>query len=157
MRRRHAVTPFARGLGFLIADINRLMRKEFDRRVRSLGVTRAQWLFIAYLVRQPGCTQSELAEAMQLEKITVSRQADRLERAGWIKRANHAADARAYRLQPSAKALRLYARLDERAAQLREDYLGGLSAARIAALLAGLAHIKTNLQRMDNDARKISA
>ena len=57
-----------KGLGFLIADINRLMRKEFDRRVRTLGLTRAQWLFISYLVRQPGCTQSDLADAMQTQK-----------------------------------------------------------------------------------------
>ena len=93
------------GLGFLISDLNRLMRREFDRRVRSLHLTRAQWLFIVHLVRQPGCTQSDLAESMQVEKITVSRQAARLTRAGWIRRTAHASDARAYRLQPTPKAL----------------------------------------------------
>ncbi len=64
--------------GFLFADISRLVRKEFDRRVRDLGLTRAQWLFLYYLARQPDCTQSELAELLQVEKITISRQAGRL-------------------------------------------------------------------------------
>ena len=45
-----------RNFGFLFADISRLARKEFDRRVRDLGLTRAQWLFLYYLSRQPGCT-----------------------------------------------------------------------------------------------------
>ncbi|MFI5337652.1 MAG: MarR family winged helix-turn-helix transcriptional regulator [Opitutales bacterium] len=137
------------GLGFLIADLNRLIRKEFDRRVRSLGMTRAQWLFILHLVRQPGCTQSELAESMQLEKITVSRQAVRLTRAGWIRRSDHAADGRAYRLYPTTKARRLYGQLDRRAAGLRNEFLVGIPPSRLPALLRDLSLMKNNLLRMD--------
>lgn len=141
------------GLGFLIADLNRLMRKEFDRRVRSLGLTRAQWLCIIHLVRQPGCTQSELAESMQIEKITVGRHAERLVGAGWIRRADNKDDARAYRLFPTAKARRLFAELDRRAAGLRSEYLAGIPAARLPGLLRDLSHIKANLLRMDAAAK----
>ena len=77
---------FDRSLGFLLNDISRLMRQEFNRRVEGFGLTRAQWLFLFYVARRPGCTQSDLAEELQVQKITVSRQADRLERAGWIER-----------------------------------------------------------------------
>jgi DNA-binding MarR family transcriptional regulator len=142
------------GLGFLIADLNRLLRKEFDRRVRSLGLTRAQWLFIVHLGRRPGCTQSELAESLQLEKITVSRQAARLARGGWIRRLDHKDDARAYHLHPTAKARRLYAELDRRAADLRADYLAGIPPARLPFLLHDLSRIKTNLLQMDAAAQK---
>ena len=142
-----------RNLGFLLADISRLTRKEFDRRVRDLGLTRAQWLFLYYIDRQPGCTQSELAELLQMEKITVSRQADRLEKAGWIQRDDHAADARAYRLKLTPRAERIIARLEERAERLRHDYLDGISPLRRSTLLAELTLIKANLQRLANDAR----
>ena len=138
-----------RSLGFLLADISRLARKEFDRRVRDLGLTRAQWLFLYYLARRPGCTQSELAELLQMEKITVSRQADRLEKAGWIRRSDHAADGRAYHLELTSRAGRITVRLEERAARLRGDYLHGLPATRRSALLADLTLIKTNLLRLD--------
>ena len=156
------ITPSAtaastQGLGFLIADINRLMRREFDRRVSSLGLTRAQWLFISYLARQPGCTQSELADAMQVEKITVSRQATRLEKRGWIRRADNVRDARAYRLRPTGKALRLQAQLSALAAGLRTDYLRGLRGPRIVALMGDLDLIKSNLLQMDNSAKRLSA
>ena len=136
-------------LGFLFADISRLARKEFDRRVRDLGLTRAQWLFLFNLARQPGCTQSELAELLQMEKITISRQADRLEKAGWIRRGDHTADARAYRLELTPRAQRIIARLDDRADRLRSDYLQGIPSTRREALAADLALIKANLLQLD--------
>ncbi len=138
-----------RSLGFLLADISRLARKEFDRRVRDLGLTRAQWLFLYYLARQPGCTQSEMAELLQMEKITVSRQAERLEKAGWIQRDDHAADGRAYHLQLTLRAERIIARLDERADRLRNDYLQGITPGRRSALLADLSTIKAKLLSLD--------
>jgi len=143
-----------RNLGFLFADISRLARKEFDRRVRDLGLTRAQWLFLYYLSRQPGCTQSELAELLQMEKITVSRQAKRLEKAGWIARGDHAEDARAYHLVLTPRAERIIARLEERADRLRQDYLDGISIPRRSTLLADLTRIKANLVRLDSRTRQ---
>ena len=142
-----------RNLGFLLADVSRLARKEFDRRVRDLGLTRAQWLFLYYLARQPGCTQSDLAELLQMEKITVSRQAKRLEKAGWIRRGDHADDARAYHLQLTPRAAGVIARLKDRADRLRRDYLEGIPGPRRAGLLADLSLIKNNLLRFGAKAR----
>src|SRR5436190_23603608 len=95
---------FEHSFGFILSDISRLARKEFDRRVRGLRVTRAQWLVLLHLARRPGCTQSDLADAMQMQKITVSRHVNRLVRSGWIGRRDHADDARAYHLYLSRKA-----------------------------------------------------
>jgi len=148
------VTPNPeRALGVLLADISRLARKEFDRRVRDLGLTRAQWLFLYYLARQPGCTQSELAERLQMEKITISRQAERLEKAGWIKRSDHAADARAYHLELTPRAQRIITLLNERADRLRNEYLSGLTPRRRSTLMAELRLIKANLLRLHSQAR----
>lgn len=140
-------------LGFLLADISRLARREFDRRVRDLGLTRAQWLFLYYLARQPGCTQSEMAELLQMEKITVSRQATRLEKAGWILRNDHADDARAYRLKLTPRAARLIDLLQKKAEILRNDYLNGISPSRRSLLLSDLSHIKSNLLHLAGHSR----
>ena len=140
---------FERSLGFVMSDITRLARKEFDRRVRHLGLTRAQWLFLYYIARQPGCTQAELAEAMQMEKITIGRQAARLLRTGWIARRDDANDGRAYRLHLTVKSGRVVNRLAAMANQLREEYLRGLPAARRTALIDDLLQIKANLLRME--------
>ncbi|MDB6094281.1 MAG: transcriptional regulator [Verrucomicrobia bacterium] len=150
-----AVRPlrFDRNLGFIIGDISRLARKEFDRRVRSLRLTRAQWLFLYHLARRPGCTQRELAEILQLEPISVSRQAGRLERGGWILRRDDRDDARAYHLHLTPKATRLTLQLEGVAVQLRDDYLSGLSTPRRDALIDDLLLVKTNLLRMEAKAK----
>ncbi len=144
---------FETSFGFVLTDITRLARREFDRRVRSLGLTRAQWLLIYYVARQPGSTQVEIAEAMQMEKITIGRQAARLLRTGWIMRRNHGEDGRAYRVFLSPKAERMMTRLAKIATRLRSDYMRGLTAAQQAALMAALLHIKANLIRIDARAK----
>jgi MarR family transcriptional regulator for hemolysin len=141
-------------LGSLIAEINRLARKEFDRRVRHLGLTRAQWLFLYHLGRQPGATQSDLAELMQMEKISVSRQAERLEKAGWIERRDHRDDGRAYHLYLTPRAARIAEKLEALAADLRADFLHGLPVSRRAKLLEDLGVIRTNLLKLEENTRR---
>ncbi len=144
---------FERSLGFLLNDISRLARREFDRRVRRFGLTRAQWLFLFHLARQPGCTQTDLAESLQIGKISVGRQAERLIKAGWIERRDHAVDGRAYHLYLTARAERIVARLTAVAVQLREDYLQGISLSRREALINDLVRIKNNLIGLEANAR----
>ena len=137
-----------RHLGLLLADINRLVRREFDRRVRPLGLTRAQWMFLFQLSRQPGVSQSELAGRLQMEKISVSRQAGRLQRAGWIERRD-ADDRRAYHLFLTPRATRVVDKLDHMATGLRADCLRGVPPARRSALVADLTRIKSNLLALE--------
>jgi len=51
----------SRNFGYLVNDVARLMRTVYDRRVRSLGLTRSQWWVLNHLFRHPGATQSALA------------------------------------------------------------------------------------------------
>jgi MarR family transcriptional regulator for hemolysin len=136
---------FDRSLGFVVSDISRLLRDEFNRRVRGQGLTRAQWLLLYYVARQPGASQSELAVILQLEKITVSRHAVRLEKTGWLMRDNHAHDGRAYRLRLTPRAERVIGECAGVSEQLREDAMVGLAAGRRAALIDDLLQIKSNL------------
>jgi len=50
--------------GFLTADVARLLRKLFDQRMGTLGLTRAQWRVIVQLRRHQGLSQSDLAELL---------------------------------------------------------------------------------------------
>jgi len=109
-------------------------------------------LFLYHVARNPGCSQSDLADSLQVERISVSRQAERLERAGWIVRRDHDDDARAYQLVLTPKAEKMVERLAEVAAELREDYLRGLPQARRSALLNDLLQIKNNLLRLETGA-----
>ena len=63
-------------IGYTITDVARLLRTVFERRVRSLGLTRAQWVTIARLYRRPGLSQSEVADVLEIEKATAGRLID---------------------------------------------------------------------------------
>ncbi len=72
-------------IGVVISDVARLLRTEFDRRVRRLGITRGQWLVLTRLHRRPGASHSELAEMMEVEKSD-RRPHDRPARGQWLGR-----------------------------------------------------------------------
>ena len=93
-----------RSLGFLLYDAARLMRRDFDRRARSLGLTRAQWSVLAHLVRKEGSRQAAIADTLEIEPITLVRQLDRLEAAGWVERRPDPSDRRARLLYLTDKA-----------------------------------------------------
>ena len=59
---------FERDLMFLLHDVARLIRLDADKRARAHGMTRAQWGILIWLERQPGLSQKELAEILEVER-----------------------------------------------------------------------------------------
>ena len=119
----------SRNFGFLLNDVARLMRTVYDRRVKSLGLTRSQWWVLNHLFRGDGVTQTELAETLEIEKPTLGRLLDRLEAKGWVRREDDATDRRAWRVYLTDEVGPAMRELRAVAAELRRDALAGLSAA----------------------------
>src|SRR4030095_11419301 len=82
-------------IGFLLNDAARLMRKDFERRTRSVGLTRAQWQTLFHLARNEGCNQVPLADLLEVEPITLARVVDKLEACGLVERRPDPSDRRA--------------------------------------------------------------
>jgi len=62
------------------------------------GITRAQWAVLAKVERAEGMKQTELAEQMEMQPITLTRLIDRLCDNGWIERRSDDSDRRVNRL-----------------------------------------------------------
>ena len=60
------------------------MRTYIDQRAREHGMTRAQWSVLARLERQEGMTQAEMAEALEIQPISLVRLIDRLNLHGLV-------------------------------------------------------------------------
>ena len=145
-------------VGFLISDVARLMRTVFDRRVRKLGLTRAQWLVLTRLHRRPGASQSELADMMEVEKATAGRLIDRLEAKGWVERRAQAGDRRINRVYLTAEAERVHKRIWRVAEATVDDALDDLSEREAGQLLKLLSRVKSRLIEIaDNTATHIGA
>ncbi|MCP2936584.1 MarR family transcriptional regulator, partial [Salmonella enterica subsp. enterica serovar Typhimurium] len=76
----------------------RALRQAFERRIARTGLTRTQWRIIAYLLRQQGLTQSDLARLLDLERATVGQAIDRLEGLALVERRPHHTDRRVWQV-----------------------------------------------------------
>ena len=132
-------------LGFLIHDVSRLRRSAFDRCLKPLNVTRSQWWVLAYLSREDGMTQSQLAEELDLGKVAVGGLIDRLEKSGLLRREADAADRRVNRVFLEPKSKQLIAKMRKVSHRMNEQILSGLPDARLESSAVTLDAMKRNL------------
>ena len=142
MRPRNPRREFA----FLISDVARLLRNHADQRARQFGMTRAQWAVLARLESNEGLKQSELAEMLDLQPITLTRLVDRLCANGLIERRADPDDRRAKRLYLTPQARPLMDRLAELGQDMMKTVLGGFDVATIERMILELSHTKENLK-----------
>ena len=136
-----------RVFGFLMADITRLMRRDFALRAQPLDMTEGQWRLLARLSDNEGLSQAALAELMEVQPITLVRLIDRLEAAGLVERRPAPKDRRAFQLFLTPKAQPIIDRIWDFGHQTREEAMAGLSAAEREHLIDTLIKIKANLAR----------
>ncbi len=131
--------PFDRDLAILLHDVARMLRTRGDRAARCHGMTRAQWIILARLDRQPGMSQNELAAICEVEPITIGRLVDRLEARGLVERCADPNDRRVRRLKllPPARPIvdEITAYRGALNAELKELFSPGESEALIESLL----------------------
>src|SRR5271165_1570839 len=83
---------------FTLAELHRLLRAFADKEAARFGITRAQWAVLARIERSEGMKQTELAEQMEMQPITLTRLIDKLCHNGWIERRGDDNDRRVNRL-----------------------------------------------------------
>ena len=139
-------------IGFLVWDVARLLRRNFNRRAQALGLSQAQWRALAYLARQQGVSQASLADRLEIQPITLVRLLDRLQAAGLVTRRPDPHDRRAFRLYLTDRAQPLLARMWSIAAQTREQALAGMPIQRQRMLIKSLQHLRQNLLQAEDSA-----
>lgn len=132
-------------LGFLLHDVARLLRKRFEQRARSLGLTRAQWQVLVHLAQNEGIHQSGLAEILETEPITLLRILDKLEARGLIERRRHATDRRIWLLYLREAAHPILDVLREFGTATRGEALETIPDAEQLRLFETLTTMKSNL------------
>lgn len=140
-------------LPFEIGETAHALRRAFDRRAVSLGVTRAQWKVLFRLDRTPDLRQVELADLLDIEPITLCRILDRLEESGLVERVRDPADRRAWRLHVTTAARPLIEQLRALAAELVEEAFAGIDRADIAIVREALTAVRDNISRNAAQAR----
>jgi MarR family transcriptional regulator, transcriptional regulator for hemolysin len=129
----------------VLSDVARLMRTRADARARAYGMTRAQWMILVRLDRQPGMSQNELAALVEVEPITVARLIDRLETRGFVERRPDASDRRVWRLHLTPAAQPMLKEIARARGELNAILAENISPKRLDAALDCLLQMKANL------------
>src|ERR1700732_4307414 len=116
-----------RSFGFLVTDVARLFGRRFSHHGKRLGLTRAQCRTLGYLARNEGINQAGLADLLEIRPMTLVRQIDRMQEAGWIERRPDPTDRRARRLFLPDKARPVLARIWDVSAETQDQVLAALS------------------------------
>ena len=131
---------------FTLAELHRLIRAYADKEAARYGITRAQWAVLAKVERNEGLKQTELAEQMEMQPITLTRLVDRLCDNGWIERRSDDADRRVNRLYLRKAARPLLGKLAGLRSELTATALEGINPSEAHRLLAQLELIKENVR-----------
>jgi len=132
---------------FLLNDVARLLRTFADQKARHFGMTRAQWAVLARLQRSQGLKQSELADMLDLQPITLTRLLDRLSANGLIERRPDPDDRRANRLFLTPAAGPLMEHLNALGEEVMAEVLEDIDAGALEATVEVLGRAKENLRR----------
>lgn len=144
-RQRRTVDNLDLRLGFVMHDVARLRRIAFDQLMKPIGTTRSQWWVLAHLSRHDGMGQKELADLLDIGKVTLGGLVDRLESGKLVERRPDAMDRRIKRVYLTAAAQRLLLIMGNAEVRLNERLLRGISTKERGELLTLLEKIKHNL------------
>ncbi len=131
---------------FTLGELQRLVRLYADKQGARYGITRAQWAVLAKVERSEGLKQTELAELMEMQPITLTRLIDKLCDNGWIERRGDETDRRVNRLYLRKAARPLLGKLAGLRSELTAAALEGINPADAHRLLAQLEAIKENVR-----------
>lgn len=137
-----------REFAFLLNDVARLLRTYADHRAAQFGITRAQWAVLVRVDRAEGLNQSELAETLDLQPITLTRLLDKLCDSGLIERRPDPDDRRAKRLYLMPSARPLLEQLRVLGEETMDGTLAGLERGSVEGMIAKLSLVKENLRRL---------
>ena len=122
--------------------------RESQRLFRPFGITGAQYNVLNVLAERPaGMSQRELGDALVVDRSNVTGLLDRMEKVGWVARADDPKDRRVYRVSLTPAGRRLWRKIQPRYLESVEQVTRGLTAAQTKTgveVLEKLKHAAVN-------------
>jgi len=145
---------FERTFGWLMHDVQRLIRRTWARALKSSGldVSEPQARILANLLRQEdGLTQTQLAAELEMEKAPLGRLLDRMEEGGYIERHPDPKDRRVRRVFLSGAGAGAIPSIKIVTREVFADAFKGVPDDKIDVMVQVLADIKSNLSPLETE------
>jgi DNA-binding MarR family transcriptional regulator len=121
--------------------------RRLGQELKSFGLRVPEWRVLAALCARRRCSMRELADLATVDRTTLTRTVDRMEKSGWATRLGDTKDLRVTRLAPTAAGERLFERLWPTVERLNRAAVDGLPAGAVDMLRWTLERMKSNLDR----------
>jgi DNA-binding MarR family transcriptional regulator len=121
--------------------------RRLGQELKAFGLRVPEWRALAALCARRRCSMSELADLATVDRTTLTRTVDRMEKAGWATRLSDTKDLRVTRLAPTAAGERLFERLWPTVERLNRAAVEGLPAGAVDMLRWTLERMKANLDQ----------
>jgi len=134
-------------------DIARFRSQIFDRLLKPHGLTTSQAWVLAFLFREDGLTQSELAKRLEVGTVTVGGLVDRLEARGLVSRHADPNDRRANRVCLTDEAHDLIGLMNKYSRTVDDIAFQGMPPETIDMVNAHLKSVRENLLAALNEEK----
>lgn len=135
-------------LSFRFDEIVRALSRRVDARLEAYDLSRAQWRLLAYIIRNHGMTQSEIARVLEIERASVGQTIDIMERKELLTRTPNPTDRRVWRIEATQKACHLLPSLRPIIDRLHDQMFAGFSEGEIEQLSDLVDRIIANIDEI---------
>jgi DNA-binding MarR family transcriptional regulator len=122
--------------------------RESQRLFRPFGLTAAQYNVLNVLAPQAaGMSQRELSDYLVVDRSNVTGLLDRMEKAGWVQRADDPADRRIYRVTLTPSGRNLWRKVEPRYRAVVDQVTRGVTAKRMAECIVLLDQLAASASK----------
>ena len=133
-------------VGLAVARVARTLSRAFEDTLAAAGGSQSVWLVLLQLKTNPGATQRDLAEALELREATMTHHLSGMERDGLLTRRRDPANRRVHQIELTEEGERAFHRLRVAATEFDERLRAGIPPERLAELGDTLALLVANVQ-----------
>src|SRR5258708_23394688 len=131
--------------GQLLHGTARAWRQKLDERLKPMGLSQAKWRTLMHLsLAEEALTQAEIAGRLGVEEPTMVTLLHRLEREGWITRANSSRDRRCKMVLLGRRAQRRIVKINATAGRPPHETLASIPPSDLGNLLKKTARIRAH-------------
>ena len=136
--------------GLAVARVARTLTRAFEDALAAAGGSQSVWLVLLQLKINPGATQRDLAEALELREATMPHHLSGMERDGLVTRRRDPANRRVHQIELSEQGEQAFHRLRGAATEFDERLRAGIPPERLTELGDTLSMLAANVQRGEN-------
>jgi MarR family transcriptional regulator for hemolysin len=142
--------PHQPPVGLAVARAARTLTRAFEDALAAAGGSQSVWLVLLQLKINPGATQKDLAEALELREATMTHHLSGMERDGLVTRRRDPANRRVHQIELTDEGEAAFHRLRGAATEFDDRLRAGVAPERIAELGDTLAMLVANVQHAEN-------